>query len=398
MNSDTTADYDVLVIGGGVNGAGVAQAAAAEGYSVLLLEKGELADGTSHASSKLIHGGLRYLESYEFHMVYEALRERSLMLKNAPDLGQLAPYYIPVYKSTRRAPWLIRLGLSFYALLNGLQASSRFKTIPKSQWDTLDGLVQDDLLAVFQYWDAKTDDRKLTRAVMASAQKLGAELATQSELTAIERRNGLNHIRYSKGDSEQSCTARLVVNAGGPWAEGINTRINPMPEAFAVDLIQGTHIVLKGALNTERFYYVESPRDGRAVFVMPWYGNTMVGTTEARYTGDPDDIAPLDSSVRYLLNVMKHYFPNFNDGREPDIVDAFAGARVLPAASTSAFKRSRETTVLLDNDQAPVCSIYGGKLTAWRATAMKVMKTIRPELPVRQRKADTRSIRLETQQ
>lgn len=394
MNESANNDYDVVVVGGGINGAGVAQAAAAAGYSVMLLEKGELGDGTSHASSKLIHGGLRYLESYEFHMVFEALRERSIMLKNAPQLVQLAPFYIPVYKSTRRAPWLIRLGLSFYALLNGFQASSRFKSLPKSQWKDLDGVRQDELLAVFQYWDAKTDDRRLTQAVMQSAKSLGAVLHTQSQLNRIDRANNSNTVYFNDVNGEQSCTATVVVNAGGPWATGINECISPPPPAFAVDLIQGTHIVIKGALS-EKFYYVESPRDGRAVFVMPWYGNTLIGTTEARFVGNPDDIAPLDSSIRYLLNVFSHYFPSFDKGQTPQVIDAFAGARVLPAANSSAFKRSRETSVLLDRKHAVICSIYGGKLTAWRATAEKVIDTIKPALPKRSAKADTKTLILE---
>ena len=389
--------YDVIIIGGGINGVGVAQAAAAKGYSVLLLEKSDLAAGTSHASSKLIHGGLRYLESYEFSLVYEALRERSMMLKNAPELVTLKPFYIPVYKSTRRAPWLIFAGLSLYALCDRLRPSSRFKIIPKAQWHTLDGIKTEGLRAVFQYYDAQTDDTLLTRAVMNSATLLGAELKTQATFITATRHKNVLDVVFDHNEQRYSCTANTIVNAGGPWANKISDRMQPKPRKLDIDLIQGTHIVIEGALS-EQFYYVESPRDGRAVFVMPWYGNTLIGTTEATYTGHPDDIKPLDSSIRYLINIFRHYFPDFNGGDAPKVIRSFAGARVLPRATDSAFKRSRETVLYWEpafNDKGvPVCTIYGGKLTAWRATAEKVMKTIAPLLPAATAKADTKSIKL----
>lgn len=389
--------YDMIIIGGGINGVGVAQAAAAKGHSVLLLEKSDLAAGTSHASSKLIHGGLRYLESFEFSLVYEALRERSLMLKNAPELVKLKPFYIPVYKNTRRAPWLIFAGLCLYALCDQLRPSGRFKIIPKSQWHTLDGIKTDDLRTVFQYFDAQTDDALLTKAVMNSATLLGAELKTQATFVTATRQNNVLDVVFDHNEQRFSCTANSIVNAAGPWANKVCDRMQPKPRKLDVDLIQGTHIVIEGKLS-DQFYYVESPRDGRAVFVMPWYDNTLVGTTEAKFTDHPDDIKPLDSSIRYLVNIFQHYFPDFNEGNTPNVIRSFAGARVLPAASDSAFKRSRETVLHWEPDFSdkgvPVCTIYGGKLTAWRATAEKVMETIAPTLPKATAKADSKSIKL----
>ncbi len=389
--------YDVIIIGGGINGVAVAQAAAAKGHSVLLLEKSDLAAGTSHASSKLIHGGLRYLESYEFSLVYEALRERSNMLKNAPELVKLKPFYIPVYKSTRRAPWLIFAGLSLYALCDRLRPSGRFKIIPKKDWDTLDGIKTEGLRAVFQYYDAQTDDALLTRAVMNSATLLGAELKTEATFVTATRYNNRLDIVFDHNGQRYSCTANSLVNAGGPWVNKINDRVQPKPRQLDVDLIQGTHIVIEGKLS-DKFYYVESPRDGRAVFVMPWYENTLIGTTEAKFTDHPDDIKPLNSSIRYLVNIFQHYFPNFDDGKPPKVIRSFAGARVLPSATDSAFKRSRETILHWEPDfnknGVPVCTIYGGKLTAWRATAEKVLETIAPALPQAHQKADTKTIKL----
>jgi len=167
-------DVDIVVVGAGIQGAGVAQAAAAAGYSVLLLEQTGIASGTSSRSSKLIHGGLRYLESGQFRLVRECLRERALLLRNAPSFVRLAPHYIPVYRETRRRPLLLRAGLSLYAVLGGLHPEVRFRQLPRSAWSDLDGLNQDGLQAVFRYFDAQTDDAALTRAVVSSAQSLGA--------------------------------------------------------------------------------------------------------------------------------------------------------------------------------------------------------------------------------
>ncbi|MEE8428710.1 MAG: FAD-dependent oxidoreductase, partial [Gammaproteobacteria bacterium] len=173
----TDKSYHVGIIGGGIHGVGVAQRAAAQGYTVLVVEKTGLAAGTSSRSSKLIHGGLRYLESAQFGLVKECLRERSILLQIAPELVRLQPFMIPVYRKTRRRPWQLRLGLGLYALLGGMAKENRFTTIPRRNWDQLDGLSTAGLEKVYRYRDAQTDDALLTRAVMNSAQELGAELA-----------------------------------------------------------------------------------------------------------------------------------------------------------------------------------------------------------------------------
>jgi len=394
----STAYFDLVIVGGGINGVAVAQAAAAKGHSVLLLEKSELAAGTSRDSSKLIHGGLRYLESYEFSLVYEALRERAMMLRNAPDLVALKKFYIPVYRHTRRAPWLIFAGLSLYALCDRLRPSSRFRVVPKSEWKDLDGIETKDLRAVFQYQDAQTDDVELTRAVMRSAVDLGATLKEQTRLLSAHWHDDHFSVLVEKEGTRENYRCGTIVNAGGPWVNRVNECIEPAPRTLGIDLIQGTHVELEGQMS-ERFYYVESPRDGRAVFVMPSYGNTLNGTTEARFSGNPDDIKALDSSVRYLLGVFRHYFPDFNGGKNARIVNRMAGARVLPEAQTSAFKRSRETILYWQPEFTPdgpaLCTIYGGKLTAWRATAEKVLRTIQTTLPLPSADIDTKKLRLQ---
>jgi glycerol-3-phosphate dehydrogenase len=387
--------YDVAVVGGGINGVGVAQAVAAAGHSVLLLEKDALAAGTSSKSSKLIHGGLRYLESYEFSLVHESLDERALLLRLAPDLVKLKPFFIPIFAKTRRGPLLVRAGLSLYAVLGRLRRQVRFEKVPRSRWNELDGLTTDGLRTVFQYCDAQTDDRLLTMAVMNSALALGAELAMPAELVGARLVDGGCVIDFRQNGSERTCQARVLVNAGGPWINRIQDRIEPAPPRREVDLIQGSHIVVKGSVE-RGIYYVECPRDGRAIFVMPWKGNTMVGTTETRFRGDPDETRPLRSEKSYLIRILNRYFPRYEADRAGAVLDAFAGLRVLPSGPGHAFHRSREIILLSDRKDGPprLLAIYGGKLTAYRANAQKVIKRIAPALPKREPIADTSDLPL----
>ncbi|MDX2456718.1 MAG: FAD-dependent oxidoreductase [Gammaproteobacteria bacterium] len=380
-----TDHYDIVVVGGGIHGVGVAQAAACYGYSVLLLEQTALAAGSSSRSSKLIHGGLRYLEGYDFGLVRESLVERAILLQIAPDLVHLQPFHIPIYPETSRRPFAIRAGLTLYALLGGLDRASRFKKITRNQWDRLDGLDTNRLQAVYQYHDAQTNDAGLTRAVMQSAIDLGAHLCCPSEfLAATIGKQGVD-LLYRDNAVEKSCTAAVLVNAGGPWVNTIAARISPQPAGIDVELVQGTHLVLEGGL-TAGCYYMEAPQDRRAVFLLPWGEYSMLGTTENVYDGNPARVSPLAEEEDYLLAVMARYFPE----RPLYIVDRFAGLRVLPASGSAAFKRSRETHLSVDNTAGPrTVAIYGGKLTGYRATAEKVIKILRRTLPERKPRAKT---------
>jgi glycerol-3-phosphate dehydrogenase len=382
-------EYDVVVVGGGIHGAGVLQAAVAAGYSALLIEKRALASGTSSRSSKLIHGGLRYLESGQFALVRESLRERAIHLRIAPELVELKPFFIPVYRDTRRRPWQLNIGLWTYALLGGFDASTRFGAVPKRDWSKLDGLDTDGLDAVIRYHDAQTDDAELTRAVVHSAQSLGGELAMPADFTAARLESDGVAVDYLANGMSLTCRGRVLVNAAGPWATGVAAAVSPAIFVPAVDLVQGTHIVLPLTV-TAGIYYVESPSDGRAVFVMPWQGATLIGTTETPYHGDPGKVQPLPQEEDYLLSVAAHYFPAARTLTRADIVRRFAGLRVLPAASQAAFDRSRETVFTTDRDARPrVLGIYGGKLTGWRAAAAHVLARISPSLGDKPRRAAT---------
>jgi len=385
-----TEHYDVVVIGAGIHGAGVAQAAACRGHSVLVLERTGIATGTSSRSSKLIHGGLRYLEGHDYALVRESLRERAILLRIAPDLVQLRPFSIPVYADTSRRPLTLRAGLLLYALLGGLNRASRFRKLPRHDWEQLDGLETHGLQAVFQYYDAQTDDVELTRAVMQSASELGAVLMCPAEFLSASIGLQGCEIVYRYGDGDRLCTARAMVNATGPWVDRVAERITPEPPRVAAELVQGAHLVMQHGL-MHGCYYLEAPQDGRAVFLLPWGRHSLLGTTERVYRGDPAAVTVLPEEESYLLAVLQRYFPQHSQ----HIVSRFAGLRVLPTSVGAAFGRSRETRLPVDSARQPrLVSIYGGKLTGYRATAQKVMHKLEHTLPSCKTVADTTKLQL----
>jgi len=389
-----TREVDVVVVGAGIHGAGCAQAAAAAGHGVLLLEQTAIAAGSSSRSSKLVHGGLRYLETGQFRLVRESLHERTTLLRLAPDLVQLRKFHIPVYRDTRRQPWLLRLGLGMYAVLAGFASGAAFGSVPRRDWQRLDGLETRGLKAVLWYHDAQTDDALLSRAVVRSAESLGAEFALPARFTGARLAAGGIDVRYATPGGERECRARVLINAAGPWATEVARRIEPAIAVPAVERVQGAHLVAPGTLR-EGVYYVESPRDGRAVFVMPWHGATLVGTTETRFRGDPARVAPQPRELAYLLEILGHYFPRYAGLRPEALLGSFAGLRVLPAGSGHAFHRSRETLLVPDRDGRPrVLSVYGGKLTTWRAVAARALALVAASLPQRAPRARTDQLTL----
>ncbi len=384
--------YDVVVIGAGIQGVGVAQAASAKGYRVLVLEQYEQpAQGTSSRSSKLIHGGLRYLETAQFSLVYECLTERKYLLRNAPHLVKLVPFYIPVYENSYRSPWKIALGLSLYSLLS----FSAFSRIPRQQWDTLDGIEKKGLKAVFKYYDGQTDDAALTRAVLASAESMGTEIQFSAEVSAIAVEDSQCKVTYQQHNQEKTVLSKTIVNASGPWVSSLLERIKPIQQPQPeVELVQGAHIIINGEVE-RGMYYLEAPQDQRAVFVMPWKekGKLLIGTTENAYQNDPAKVEPLAAEIDYLLTVYNHYFATHLD--KDAVISAFAGLRVLPKAQGNAFSRPRDTLVIASDMSNPrLLSLYGGKLTAYRATAERVIKQLQEVLPKATKALDTRSVTL----
>ncbi len=382
-----TALYDILIVGGGIQGAGCAQAAAAAGYSVAVLEKYDRPGlGTSCKSSKLIHGGLRYLETAQIRLVYECLSERSLLLRNAPHLVKLKPFYIPVYKNSMRKPWLIWIGLALYSLLSG----KGFNKVPKREWGRLDGLNTKELLTVFKYYDGQTDDQRLTESVMQSAQQLGAEFISSAELVSAQCGVGSCEALYQQDEEQKQISARIIINAAGPWVNLVLQKVSPELPQADMDLVLGTHIIIPGVLE-QGMYYMEAPQDQRAVFVLPWQDGIMIGTTETAFHGSPDQVDPPESDIEYLIEVYNHYF------QKPicrsDVKRAFAGLRVLPTGGT-AFNKSRDIMIHSDAANPRVFTVYGGKLTAYRATGERVIKLVKPLLPERMPRADVKRLQL----
>jgi glycerol-3-phosphate dehydrogenase len=372
----TAEAFDVVVLGGGIHGVGVLQAAAAAGYSACLLERRALASGTSSKSSKLIHGGLRYLETLQVSLVRESLREREILLRIAPELVELIPFHVPIYRHTSRRPLKVRAGLALYAGLARGGPGADWSAVPKHEWKALDGLALEELQAVFRYFDAQTDDAALVRAVARSAVELGGRIECPALFERARRTERGFAVQLEQAGSRREIAAKVLVNASGPWAAGVQQRIQGAPAPPQVELMQGAHIELEGALERGA-YYCEAPSDRRAVFVLPWKGHTLVGTTETPFEGDPAHCVPLESEIEYLRSTFRRYFP----GREPHLRAAWAGLRVLPKSEERAFSRPREAIFLADDAARPrSIGVFGGKLTGYRSTAEKILAMAAPAL------------------
>jgi glycerol-3-phosphate dehydrogenase len=370
---------DLIVIGGGIHGAATALEATLRGHAVRLIEQFDhLAQGTSSRSSKLVHGGLRYLEQHQWALVRESLTARRRLLALAPELVELIDFHIPVYRHSRRSPGLIGLGLSLYAVLGGLDAAARFTRLPRRHWERLDGLATRELRAVFRYHDGRTDDHALTRALMYAACRHGAELQLEEPVRRIVlHRQGVDVVT-EKG----SYSAHAVVNAAGPWVGSVLAAVTPIQKAPPIELVAGSHLVVAGRLS-QGAYYVEAPADGRAVFLVPWASGVMIGTTERRFEGDPSRVVPTPAEMDYLRETAAaHFDPRHVDVSQ--ILGQFAGLRVLPRGEGDPFARARDTRLLLDRHEPPrLVSILGGKLTTHYPTAQRVLDALAPALPQR---------------
>lgn len=371
----TEHDTDILIIGAGIHGAAIASEACRRGYRVTLLEQYDRpARGTSSRSSKLIHGGLRYLETLQLGLVRECLQDRRYLLETYPDLVHLRNFFIPVYRSSSRSRYLIRLGLSLYALLGGLDASNRFRRLDEKEWLGLEGLNTSGMVDCFQYFDAQTDDELLTARLIDEALRDGLGLHFNAQFVACESADDHVSIEYEKMGHRYRLRTRYLVNAAGPWVNRVLERCRPAVKPLSIDLVQGTHIELPGSLE-RGIYYLEAPQDRRAVFVMPWQDRILVGTTETFYRGDPAECVPTAEEITYLLGVYNHYFRIARDEfTETDVVSSWAGLRVLPSGEDKPFRRSRETIFHPNRRDNPnIFSIYGGKLTSHHSTALKLL-------------------------
>ncbi|MEC4728702.1 FAD-dependent oxidoreductase [Shewanella sp. D64] len=387
--------FDLVIIGGGINGAGIAQSASAAGYNVLLLEKGEVGEQTSANSSKLIHGGLRYLESGQVSLVRKSLSERRALLKLAPSLVKPIPFYIPIYESSQRSQWAIRAGLSAYALLSELDPLGRYKSISATKWPEIQGLKLKGLVAIFQYWDAQTDDKALTKAVIKSAIELGTKVLQQTRCDAILHKPAHCEVSYQHQGEHLKVAALCVINATGPWVNELIDCVTPPMAREEVELVQGTHLLLDIA-PPEGILYLESCFDQRVVFVMPWRGKTLLGTTETPLASLEGKPKPKREEIYYLLGIYQHYFADSGgiEILESKIIDTFCGVRVLPKQVGTSFERSRELWLQTRESHPRLLTLYGGKLTTFRSTAKEVTLWLEQMLGGRKVVADIDSLPL----
>ncbi|WP_282606971.1 glycerol-3-phosphate dehydrogenase [Pelagibius sp. Alg239-R121] len=370
---------DVAVIGGGVNGTGIARDAAGRGLSVLLCEKNDLGSGTSSASTKLIHGGLRYLEQYEFRLVRESLMEREVLLRAAPHIIWPMRFVLPHNKSLRPA-WMIRLGLFLYDHLGGrklLPSSSGVKLINHPSGAPL----QDEMTKGFVYSDCWVQDARLVVLNALDAREHGAEILTRTECLSARRVDDLWEVELRDLLSGEARTvkARALVNAAGPWVASVLEQRVGSNRAAGLRMIKGSHIVVPAMFDHDFSYIFQNP-DGRIVFAIPYEGKfTLVGTTDVEYEGDPAEVAISDDEVSYLCSAVNQYFKS---GIAPkDVVWTYSGVRPLyDDDSQSASTVTRDYVLDLDEQEgaAPLLNVFGGKITTFRKLAEHAMEKLCP--------------------
>ena len=378
--------YDLLIIGGGVNGAGIACDAAGRGLKVALCERGDLAGATSSASSKLIHGGLRYLEYYEFGLVRKALTEREVLLAKAPQIIWPLKFVVPHGHDVRPA-WLVRLGLWIYDHLG------RRKRLPGSEGLNLrkhaGGLpLKPSFRKGFAYADCWVDDARLVVLNALAAREQGAQIWTRTELVAAERQDDRWQATLldRRTNERRTVQARALVNAAGPWADQILKRIDDQGATGQVRMVKGSHIVVPKLYDGDHAYLLQMA-DRRVVFVLPFENDfSLVGTTDVPFEDDPADCTISADEIRYLCDAVNDYFkaPLSPD----DVCWSYAGVRPLfddaaddPSAVTRDYVLALDGASTGQAPKPPLLSVYGGKITTYRVLAEEALDQLQPHLP-----------------
>ncbi len=373
--------FDLCVIGGGVNGAGIARDAAGRGLSVLLCEKDDLAQGTSSRSGKLVHGGLRYLEYYEFRLVREALIEREVLLESAPHIIWPMRFVLP-HSPQDRPAWLIRLGLFLYDHLGGRKRLPGTRSLDLRS--APEGVaLKDNYHRGFEYSDCWVDDARLVVLNAMDARERGAEILTRTACVSARREEGLWRIELKQQTTGQVRTirARALVNAAGPWVREVISEVTGLNAARNVRLVKGSHLVVPKFWDGPQAYLVQNS-DKRVIFINPYEGDLcLIGTTDVPYEGDAGDVAMAEDEVDYLLAAVGRYFKK--GPTKADILHRFSGVRPLyddDAENPSAVTRD----YVFDLDAAggaPLLSVFGGKITTFRKLAEHALQKLRPFFP-----------------
>jgi glycerol-3-phosphate dehydrogenase len=374
---------DLLVVGGGVTGSGIARDAARRGLSVALVEMEDLAYGTSSRSSKLVHGGLRYLEHYEFSLVFEAVSERRILLDIAPHLVNPLGFLFPVYKGSRHNLFVVNTGMWLYDGLS-LFRSPRIhqKLGAKQVAEKEPTLKQEGLKGAPLYWDCSTDDARLTLETALDAAKAGAIIATRAKVNSFVKDNdgrvGGVVVENTLTGELKEVRAHAVVNATGPWTDKTIAMSKPLGGGRLLRPTKGVHIVVKrSVLPVENAVVLFHPEDERVLFALPWGDHTYIGTTDTDYDADPADVAATSEDVDYLIGASGHYFPD-NLIQRSDVVSTWAGLRPLmkpvnEGGDVDESAVSREHQIVVGQDG--LITIAGGKLTTYRRMAAEVVDT-----------------------
>lgn len=367
--------YDLAVIGGGINGVGIAADAAGRGLKVFLCEKDDLAQHTSSASSKLIHGGLRYLEHYEFRLVREALAEREVLLAKAPHIVKPMRFVLP-HRPHLRPAWMIRAGLFLYDHLGKRKRLGGSRSLRFGAGYPL----KPTITRGFEYADCAVDDARLVVLNAMAAREKGAHLHTRTRCLRAERVDGLWQVELQHADgSLQTIRARALVNAAGPWVASFIKDDLKLDAPYGIRLIQGSHLIVPRLYEGEHAYILQN-EDQRIVFCIPYLDRfTLIGTTDREYSGDPAKVAITDAETDYLLKVVNEHF-NHQLSRA-DIQHTYSGVRPLcndESDNPSAVTRDYTLALSASEGQAPLLSVFGGKLTTYRKLAESAMTELKP--------------------
>lgn len=375
-------EFDLAIIGGGVNGCGVARDAAGRGLSVFLAEQGDLAEGTSSASTKLFHGGLRYLEYYEFRLVREALIEREALLGAMPHIAWPLRFVLPHHKGLRPR-WLLRLGLFVYDHLGGRKLLAPTRTLRLDR-DPAGAPLKADFRTGFEYSDCWVQDARLVVLNARAAAAMGAEIAVGTRCVAAAREAGAWRVTVEDvaTGGRRDILARALVNAGGPWVDRVIAETVRLNTPDRIRLVRGSHIVTRRLFDHDRAYTFQQS-DGRIVFAIPYEDDfTLIGTTDREHTGDPAAAVCTDEERDYLLAAVNAYFTA--PSTPADIVWSFAGVRPLyddGAKSATAATRGYVLKVESGPDTAPLLNIFGGKITTYRRLAEAALAKLAPYFP-----------------
>ena len=378
-------DYDVIVVGGGINGTAIACEAQRGGYRTLLVERNDFGSGTTSRATRLIHGGLRYLEHAEFALVYESLHERETLVRDAPHLVKPLRLLVPVYEGDERGPWKVRAGLFLYDLFSARKSLPRHRAMPeRSLADYEPGLSRDGLRAAYTFFDAQVEfpERLVIESLREFLDAGGTALNHAAAVRIVSPGGVLRGLVVRDGcddGAESEVRARVVVNAAGPWADEVLSGSDAERHERLIGGTKGSHLVVEWPAGPRHAIFASAKEDGRPFFILPWYRYTLIGTTDLRYDGDPSKAQATADEVRYLLDESNRLFPAAPLAVS-DILYTYSGIRPLPFTVKGDESTITRSHFVLDHNKrggpSGLLSVVGGKLTTYRSLARIALSAI----------------------